>query len=225
MKHRGIRSILSVLLIGILISVSLFQVQVYAAGGSAPGGSGYNNLTDFFGSMFDWINNEVIIVKNRYLKETLNPFNRLAREGLKMTEVNGTYDGSRQSITSVVVPCIDEEWTDVMFTYRGRDYNTDCSLDYSGFLVPKVTGHYTFILTANDYYEFNLGGSKLMQRLLDPGVTQGITEESVEVDLEANKYYRLALIYKHIVGPGMVKLEWIGPGIERQVIPMEYYKR
>jgi PA14 domain len=110
-------------------------------------------------------------------------------------------------------PQIDFDWS-AGSPRPGIDPET-YSVRWSGSLKVPASGEYTFYVTSDDGLRFSLGGVLY----LDDWIDHSATERIAKVTLTAGQRVPLVLDFYENGGVGSVKLEWSGPGVERQVVP------
>lgn len=87
----------------------------------------------------------------------------------------------------------------------------DCAVKYGGFLVPEVTGQYTFVCVANDHARLWIDGKPILEaKFGQPKASTAV------VDLVANKPVAIRVEYADVAAWGSYSLQWIRPK-ERQV--------
>jgi len=90
---------------------------------------------------------------------------------------------------------------------------------WTGMLIAPTEGAYTLYCTSDDGQRIWLDGKPLV----DKWIMQSAAEYSATVKLTAGPH-PFRLDYMQGMGDGMIKLEWAGPGIGRQVIPTESFQ-
>ena len=95
----------------------------------------------------------------------------------------------------------------------GRD---GFAVRWSGHVVPRVTGRYTFRLRADDGVSAWLNGQPVVERMFGRG---GASVSTFSADLVAGQRYDLRIDYCDRAGGAGVKLAWSAPGVKRQVVP------
>lgn len=93
------------------------------------------------------------------------------------------------------------------------------SVIWAGRIIPKVSGEYTFFLTADD------GARMWLDDLLliDAWKEQPPTEYKKKFTLEAGKKYNFKIAFTEVMGFAECILEWQTDTISRQVIPQECF--
>ncbi|HEV8607419.1 MAG TPA: PA14 domain-containing protein [Tepidisphaeraceae bacterium] len=89
------------------------------------------------------------------------------------------------------------------------------SVRWIGQLKAPTTGRYTFYTTTDDGVRLWVNG----QLLIDHLTPQPATEWSGSIDLLAGGIYDIRMDYFERYGSAQAKLQWSGPGINKQVIP------
>lgn len=94
------------------------------------------------------------------------------------------------------------------------------SVRWTGRLVPPTTGNYTLHATSDDGVRVTVNGT----RLIDAWVDRAAAESSGTVALTAGKPVDLVVEYYDAAGSASMSLAWTGPGIAKQVIPVDAFK-
>ncbi len=123
---------------------------------------------------------------------------------------------SIDTMTPVATGSIDEG-LDLSVQTRARDV----ALSYTASIEVPTTGEWTFHLLSNDGSRLYLDGSQL---ILNDGVLNSLTERSATLYLEAGRHDFQVDVFNDNSNSGPeLRVEWEGPGLEREVIALEAY--
>lgn len=147
-------------------------------------------------------------------------WNNLSGEGLSVLKNFSRFPNSpdhRVTITQFDAPA---NWGD---NYGSRIF---------GYIVPPVSGSYTFWISGDANCELYLSTDRFPQnkRLIAsvPGSTakgelgKYSQQKSVSINLVANTYYNIEALHKESTGGDHVSVYWQGPGISQQIIGANY---
>jgi len=81
------------------------------------------------------------------------------------------------------------------------------SLRLSGELKPRESGTYTIVTTSNDGIRVKING----QTVVENWTGHGVTINMGDIDLQANKKYKLTIEYFQLLGSAITKVAWITP--------------
>jgi|GEM_PF-2271242 len=128
------------------------------------------------------------------------------------------YDGNLPSATyrfERIDPEVNFNWdTSSPAAVTPADY---FSARWRGKIEVPTSGDYTFYVTSDDGVELWVNGQRLINILSRP---QSPTETSGTVTLTAGRRYFIDLMYNEFTGGAVCQLSWSGPGITKQIIPM-----
>ncbi len=91
------------------------------------------------------------------------------------------------------------------------------SARWLGKVEAPLSGDYTFYVTSDDGVDLRVNGQLLINLLSQ---AQSPTEYSGTVSLTAGRKYFIDLQYNEFTGGAVCQLSWSGPGISKQIIPM-----
>ncbi len=95
--------------------------------------------------------------------------------------------------------------------------NDQFSIRWTGQIVPRSAGTYTFFETSDDGVRLTIDGVRVIDRLLSEGPA---TEQSGTFTVtEANRPLPVSIEYFDDVGDASIRFEWQGPGFAREVVP------
>jgi hypothetical protein len=101
--------------------------------------------------------------------------------------------------------------------FSGRSKDTDFGIFYTGFIKAPADGSYTFSLMTDSGALLRLHEATLIDA--DFGHEPG-KEVSASILLKAGKHPLRLYYAHHAVAPPLLRLEWAGPGFEKQIIPV-----
>jgi prepilin-type N-terminal cleavage/methylation domain-containing protein len=124
------------------------------------------------------------------------------------------------------------KWTTVNPPYKGIDPMLAFGVRWSGWLVPKTTGNYTFYIKYQDNPAALVTGSiypRLTLKELTPGGDSPLLDykatssdlPSTPVMLETGQKYAITLTYKHPAGVAGLALYWSNPDVMKEIVPAE----
>ena len=91
------------------------------------------------------------------------------------------------------------------------------SVRWAGKIEVPTTGDYTFYVNSDDGVDLRVNGQLLINRLSQ---AQSPTEYSGTLTLTGGRRYFIDLQYNEFTGGAVCQLSWSGPGISKQIIPM-----
>jgi len=101
---------------------------------------------------------------------------------------------------------------DIQFTWKAGALpgigNTNFSVRWTGKITAPTTGHYKFVLSADDGCRLFLDG----KRLIDHWVETAVVPSTADADLVAGKAYDLRVEYFQAEGEAVARLDWTVPG-------------
>ena len=131
------------------------------------------------------------------------------------------YNGSNfdEMVVSRTDPSIDFNWGDGS---PAEDVSSDrFSVRWHGEVHAPVSGSYTFIANNDDGIRVIVNGSKI----IDSWADQPATERSGPILLNAERPADIIVEYYKATKGSVVRLEWIGPSGQKEVIPEEAFRR
>ncbi len=125
------------------------------------------------------------------------------------------------------------DYSEIITSFEGP---VNAANDYGsriyGFLVPPVTGSYTFWIASDDYSELWLGADYLPSSAVKIAAVNGHTgihnwtvyssQKSANISLIAGQPYYIMALHKEGGGDDHIAVAFSGPGIDQQVISGEY---
>ena len=96
---------------------------------------------------------------------------------------------------------------------RSRD--TDYGIRFSGYFLAPADGQYTFYLTSDAGAQLRLHEALV----IDDDFNHDGSEVAASIRLQAG-LHPLRLFYRHQAGPARLRLEYSGPGFQRQPVPL-----
>lgn len=91
------------------------------------------------------------------------------------------------------------------------------SARYQGKIKGKVTGSVLFTLWHDDGVRLTIGGVPLIDQW-----GPGNTVHTAAFDMTEGTVYDIVLDWQETGGPGLLRLEWSGPGLANEVVPSKY---
>lgn len=131
------------------------------------------------------------------------------------------YHGSNfdEMVVSRTDPSIDFNWGDGP---PAEDVSSDrFSVRWHGEVHPPVSGSYTFIANNDDGIRVIVNGAKI----IDSWADQPATERSGPILLTAGRPADIIVEYYKATKGSVVRLEWIGPSGQKEVIPEDAFRR
>ncbi|HOO57206.1 MAG TPA: glycoside hydrolase family 3 C-terminal domain-containing protein [bacterium] len=139
----------------------------------------------------------------------LTPKNDIKGEfGVRAEYFNGKFEGD--PVETRIDKKIDFNWGTGDRLIDGMN-NDNFSVRWEGSITPKVSGKYKIFAIANDgIAQLYIDGKAKINNMAFNGTTNG---KSTTVKFEAGRKYDLKLEYQGMGNRSMVRLGWIGPGI------------
>jgi len=103
---------------------------------------------------------------------------------------------------------IDFDWNDGVSRPKGVHQHY-YSIRFSGEIQPKETGKFTFLTTSNDGIRVVIDGKVVIENW----TPHGATVNTGEIELQANKRYKIKVEYFQTLGGAVTKLAWIKPSV------------
>lgn len=113
---------------------------------------------------------------------------------------------------------IDFDWGDGRPDVQGIE-NDYFGAVWVGELRVSQAGEYTFYTLSDDIVQLWVGDTAVINNF-QPRTNR---EDSARMNLEAGRSYRVKLIFIDLTGPAAIKLFLSGPGLAKQIIPVEYF--
>ncbi|NOX65888.1 MAG: DUF5110 domain-containing protein, partial [Chlorobi bacterium] len=163
---------------------------------------------------------EKMYYDNNYIGETIPSTNLFDKDGKQGSLTAEFYNGTNFDtlVTTGNRSDLDINWNDGVS--RPKEVHQDYySIRLSGELLAPETGKYTFVTTSNDGIRILINDKVVIENWTG----HGVTIDMGDINLEANKKYKLTIEYFQLLGNAVTKLAWILPSVteklEAQKIP------
>ncbi|GAA5480858.1 cadherin domain-containing protein [Haloferula sargassicola] len=149
--------------------------------------------------------------------------------GIPRTYYHDITGGGLSALTGAAKFPDNPDAEEALYAFDGGDHGNDYGSTVRGFLIPPVTGAYTFWIASDDASELRIStNSNPAGASVRASVNswtdryefdQDASQKSAAINLTAGKAYFIEARHKEGSGGDHVAVAWQGPGISREVIP------
>ena len=129
--------------------------------------------------------------------------------------LHASYYSSDRRVTRVTDENIDFDWgfNEPIAGVGAKDF----LVVWTGRVQPPLSGEFTFYTRADSGVNLYVNDQLLIHRWR----YEGVREHSATISLEAGKFYKIRLVYRHDSGHAGVRLLWSHNELTKQIIPAE----